>query len=375
MNTHLGITTRLSRLCKIVAMVGLLTLGVGDHLTAQSGPEQSKAVQLSALEIKLNELLAQFTEFNPEVVRLRKQIQRLKEEQLSPIAKNPDGASAEKVSSQEPAAALAMQTNDPRAFPAAATALPVVASAARVALTAANTPAEISPGISGLPPETANPAKAQPKKEPVFSPLPSDLLPTNATSKGNPSSALMAGANNSMETLDDKHRLAIGDKLSFRIVEDEEDPKPMIVTDSGELEVPYLGRFLAVGKSCKQLAHALKAELEKDYYYKATVIIAVDQMTKSRGNVYLVGAVRSPGPQPIPSDEVLTVSKAILRAGSFTDFADKKAVKVTRKPAAGGEDQTYTVNVEVILEKGKSEADLALIPGDLIYVSERVIRF
>jgi protein involved in polysaccharide export with SLBB domain len=126
-----------------------------------------------------------------------------------------------------------------------------------------------------------------------------------------------------MEALDVKHKLAIGDVLSFRIVEDEEDPRRLIVTDSGELEVPYIGRFTAVGKTSKQLARELRTELEKDYYHQATVIIAVDVMARSRGKVYLVGPVRVPGPQEIPGDEVLTLSKAILRAGGFTDLADK----------------------------------------------------
>jgi polysaccharide export outer membrane protein len=181
---------------------------------------------------------------------------------------------------------------------------------------------------------------------------------------------------NSMDALDDQHKLAIGDRLSFRIIEDEEDPKPLLVTDSGDLEVPYLGRFPTVGRTCRQLARQLKAELEKEYYYQATVIIAVDVMTKSRGKVYLVGPVRMAGPQEIPSDEVLTLSKAILRAGGFGDYADKHKVRVTRKGgAAGGQDQVFTVDVAEILEKGKTESDFPLGPGDLIYVPERLIRF
>ena len=186
----------------------------------------------------------------------------------------------------------------------------------------------------------------------------------------------LTGVTNSMDTLDDKHKLAIGDRLSFRIVEDEEEPKPLLVTDSGDLEVPYLGRFPAAGKSCKDLARALKTELEKEYYFQATVIVAVDLMTKSRGKVYLSGPVRVPGPQEIPSDEVLTLSKAILRAGGFSDFADKHHVKVTRKGGpAGNEDKTYIVNVADILEKGKTDSDLTLEPGDSIYIPERSIRF
>lgn len=179
-----------------------------------------------------------------------------------------------------------------------------------------------------------------------------------------------------MEALDDQHKLAIGDRLSFRIIEDEDDPKPLFVTDSGDLELPYLGRFPAENKTCKQLACAIKAELEKEYYYQATVVVAVDIMTKSRGRVYLVGPVRVPGPQEIPSDEVLTLSKAILRAGGFNDYADKHNVKITRKGGARGSDkQTFIVNVADILEKGKTEYDVPLEPGDMILVPDRLIRF
>jgi polysaccharide export outer membrane protein len=181
---------------------------------------------------------------------------------------------------------------------------------------------------------------------------------------------------NSMDALDDTYRLAIGDRVIFQIKEDDDDPQLLTVMDSGDLQVPYIGPYPVVGKTCKELAQALKAELEKEYYYRATVIITVDLKTKSRGIVYLVGAVRAPGPQDIPSDEVLTVSKAILRAGGFTDYANQRDVKITRKGnTPGAPNQTFVVNVEEILEKGKFGADLPLKSDDLIYIPERLVRF
>ncbi len=202
------------------------------------------------------------------------------------------------------------------------------------------------------------------------------LTQTAAKPSATVSNASAAEASGGMKLLDDKHRLAIGDQISFRIVEDEEEPKTLTVMDSGELEVPYIGRYLAVGKTCKELAGQLKSALEKEYYYRATVIIAVNVMARSRGRVYLVGPVRLPGPQEIPSDEVLTLSKAILRAGGFTDFANKKDVKVTRQSKVpGGKDETFTINEGKVLEKGTTESDLPLEAGDLIYVPERLVRF
>jgi len=194
-----------------------------------------------------------------------------------------------------------------------------------------------------------------------------------------------------MDTLDDKHKLALGDRLSFRIVEDQEDPRetldtslnslsnikpPFFVTDSGDVEVPYIGRFPALGKTCKQLAGEIKIALEKKYYYQATVIIALDIVTKSAGRVYLTGQLRTVGAVEMPGDETLTISKAILRSGGFTEYADKRHVKLTRKnDPAGAKTKTSIVNVYDILEKGKSKADVTLEPGDLIFVPSRLITF
>ncbi|HUZ07731.1 MAG TPA: polysaccharide biosynthesis/export family protein [Candidatus Paceibacterota bacterium] len=194
-------------------------------------------------------------------------------------------------------------------------------------------------------------------------------LPANASASG---STNLPAAN----VLDDKYRLAIGDQLSFQILEDGDPPVHLVVTDSGDLQVPYIGRYPAVGKTCKQLAQELKVELEKEYYKHATVIVAVDLKPESRGKIYLVGAIRAPGPEDISSDEVLTVSKAILRAGGFTDSADEKHVKVTRSTGTGtGGDKTFIVNVKQILENGKTADDLPVQPGDLIFVPERMIQF
>lgn len=178
---------------------------------------------------------------------------------------------------------------------------------------------------------------------------------------------------NSMDVLDNKYRLKIGDSVNFQVIEDEDDPKPLVVTDSGDLIVPYIGRYPASGKSCKELAEELKVELEKKYYFKATVIVSVNSKT-TQGIIYLVGGVKAPGPLEIPRDDTLTVSKAILRAGGFDDFADEKHVRITRK-SQGGTNEVLTVNVSAVLDDGETSKDMQAQPGDLIYVPEKTIRF
>ena len=218
---------------------------------------------------------------------------------------------------------------------------------------------------------------------PIYEPSTNVLqaaMSTNAA-RLNTATPLPAGTNspaalstNGMDVLDDEYHLAIGDRISFQIDEDEDDPKLLTVMDSGDLEIPYIGRYPAEGKTCKQLAYELKATLEKEYYYRATVIISVDLKAKSRGKVYLVGAVRLPGPQDIPNDEPFSLSKAVMRAGGFTDFADGRHVQVTRSIPGQG-DKIFAVNVQDVLQNGKIDSDMKLEPGDLIYIPEKLVHF
>jgi polysaccharide biosynthesis/export protein len=175
---------------------------------------------------------------------------------------------------------------------------------------------------------------------------------------------------NSMTVLDDKKRLGSNDYVSFRVVEDRDNESQHLrVNDNGELEVPYIGLVPASGKSCKELAYNVKAALEREYYYHATVIIAVDRVSeKSRGKIYVYGQVKGQGPQEIPADETYTVSKAIIRAGGFADFANKRKVKLTRK---GGQD--VVVDLKRVIEEGHSDEDVVLQPDDQIYVPQRLI--
>jgi polysaccharide export outer membrane protein len=198
------------------------------------------------------------------------------------------------------------------------------------------------------------------------SPMPS--IPKAAAVEQPTTSTVMR--TNSMTALDDKKRLGSNDYVSLRVVEDRDNEfQRLRVNDNGELEVPYIGLVPAAGKSCKELAYNVKAALEREYYYHATVIIALDHVSeKSRGKVYVYGSVKGQGPQEIPADESYTVSKAIIRAGGFGDFANKRKVKVTRK---GGQD--FVVDLKRVIEEGHSDEDLVVQPDDQIYVPQRLI--
>ncbi len=214
---------------------------------------------------------------------------------------------------------------------------------------------------------------------------------------------------NSMEVLNDTLKLGSGDRVSLRIVEEKKtEPYALFVSDTGEIEVPHIGRVQALDKTCKQVAYEIKPLLERDYFVKATVIIGIDLVgTKSRGKVYLTGQVRSPGVLELLPGDPMTVSQAILRANGVGDFADKRNIRLVRRkdglPVATAEvlkrtqpkkkesfwknpfakkkeepnrsTDTFIVDLVEILEKGHLERDPLLKVGDLIYVPERLINY
>ncbi|MGD1086429.1 MAG: polysaccharide biosynthesis/export family protein [Verrucomicrobiota bacterium] len=197
---------------------------------------------------------------------------------------------------------------------------------------------------------------------------------TNTSAGGgsnSPSPPSILGAT-SAYALDDKHVLQPGDKISFQILEDRDPPVQLKVADSRELEVPYIGRFNVAGKTCKVLAGELKPLLEKDYYYQATVIIGLDSVNSIRGSVFVWGQVNKQGPVDLLFDQKLTVSKAILKAGGFSDFADKKHVKVMR---AGATNTPVEINIQDVLDNGHSEKDIILDPDDSVLVPQRGVIF
>lgn len=190
---------------------------------------------------------------------------------------------------------------------------------------------------------------------------------TNASLTTNRVETFFARVPNSQPVvLDNQHTIRPGDKLSFRVDEDREEAKPLVVTDSGEIELPQpFGRFYASGKTCKALAQEIKVALEKDYYKQATVRLGLDTINNVRGKAYIFGQISKPGPVNIPVDSKLKLSQAILLAGPPLQWAKLSAVRVVR---AG---KTTVVDLDAIMNKGRAEKDLLLEPDDWVVVPER----
>ena len=77
--------------------------------------------------------------------------------------------------------------------------------------------------------------------------------------------------------------------------------------------------------------------------------------------------------EPATGREIWRYDARVNPRGGFGDFANRKSVQIVRKTPTGN--RTFRVNMENVLEKGKTEEDVTLEPEDFIIVPQRAINF
>lgn len=174
------------------------------------------------------------------------------------------------------------------------------------------------------------------------------------------------------------HVIAPGITISISVDEDHSLNRAYLIPISGAIDYPPLGRIMVEGLTTDEVAQRIKEGLEKDYFQRATVTVAVESTLGGGGGaggvIYVIGNVNRPGPLLLPKDERFTVTKAIIAAGNFATFANGAKVQLIRYDKAGKKFITY-INVDRIMKRGEFEKDIQIQDGDWIVVPEKLINF
>ena len=169
-----------------------------------------------------------------------------------------------------------------------------------------------------------------------------------------------------------------GVSISVTVDEDHSLDHVYVVPISGAIDFVPLGRVQAEGLTADEVAQKIKEGLEKDYFQKATVTVAIESALATSGGaggvIYVIGNVNRPGPLLLPKDERFTVTKAIIAAGNFATFANGGKVQLIRYDKTGKKYLTY-IDVDRIMKRGEFEKDIQVQDGDWIIVPEKLINF
>jgi polysaccharide export outer membrane protein len=152
--------------------------------------------------------------------------------------------------------------------------------------------------------------------------------------------------------------LSKGDMLMIRFSDLISNPLPPIeqrIKENGTIMLMENQTFVAAGKTRGDLEQEIRARYVPNYYRQLTVNIELPERY-----YFVAGEVRSPN--KLIYTPPMTVLKAIAAAGGFTDFANKKNVKVTR---ADGHIETENC----VMALKNPTLDLFVYPGDTVHVS------
>jgi protein involved in polysaccharide export with SLBB domain len=128
------------------------------------------------------------------------------------------------------------------------------------------------------------------------------------------------------------------------------------VKEDGAITPPLIGTVVAGGKTAGDLQKEIQEKYNK-LYRNLTVTVLSQQRF-----YYVSGEVRSPGPKPYLGET--DIVKAISAASDFTDFANKRKVRLI---SADG--HTKIVNVRKAIED--PQYHVPVFPGDKIIVPRR----
>ena len=151
--------------------------------------------------------------------------------------------------------------------------------------------------------------------------------------------------------------IRVGDKITIRLtgVPDQGYFNEMQIPTSGDVTVPYLNQsFHAEGKTPGALGEEISDAYKSQQIYTNPVVTVLPE----ERYVNVGGDVRNPSRVVFTPDA--TVMSTINSCGGFTEYANKRAVRVLR-----GKQIIYVDCVKADLTPG---SDPAVYPGDEIYV-------
>jgi polysaccharide export outer membrane protein len=175
---------------------------------------------------------------------------------------------------------------------------------------------------------------------------------------------LFAAANISPSRSD--YLLGPGDLLEVKVFEAEKLNTTVRLSSRGEVSLPLLGEVNLQGKTAAEAERIIENKFKETYIKNPHVSIFVKEHYSQR--VTVVGEVKNPGTYDYPSRQRLL--DAIALAGGLTEKAGH-TIQVRRlEGMTHGTSQTYLVNLKELIKEGKTELNLNINGGDVIFVPE-----
>lgn len=167
---------------------------------------------------------------------------------------------------------------------------------------------------------------------------------------------------------DNTYIIGVDDQISVNVWRNADLSLTVPVRPDGRISTPLVGDIVASGKTPMQLANDIQRALTRFIREPNVSVIVVGLASHEYlSRVRITGAVRSPN--SLPYRKGMTVLDLVLAAGGPNDFAAPNRTILYRVNEAG-EPQRIKIKLNSLLKKGDVDANLPLLPGDILTVPE-----
>ena len=166
----------------------------------------------------------------------------------------------------------------------------------------------------------------------------------------------------------DAYQMSVGDTVNITVWKNPELSISAPIRPDGKIAMPLVGDVVAAGREPEELAADIRSQLSQ-YIVSPNVTVGLSGLQGHQflSRIRVTGAVGTN--MSMTYQQGMTVLDAVLEAGSVTGFADGNNTRLHRRTEEGGA-QSYTINLEDIMEDGDMTTTVLLLPGDIITVPE-----
>ena len=145
------------------------------------------------------------------------------------------------------------------------------------------------------------------------------------------------------------YHLSPGDIIKVHVMGQEDLSVEVPVSDTGEIIYPLLGELKVEGLTREETERLVYQKLKPDYLVEPVVSVTIVKYRQ----IFLQGQVKLAGPYPYTPG--LSLRRAILDAGGFTDLANQDKIYVVNEFEPQGKERQVDMNYQ-------------LKPGDIVTI-------
>lgn len=158
------------------------------------------------------------------------------------------------------------------------------------------------------------------------------------------------------------------DELTVHVWRNDELGASVQVRPDGRITTPLVSDMPAVGKTPTMLAEDIRLQLSQ-YISEPLVTVIVNKFAGTFSQqVRVIGATAQPA--SIPYRANMTLLDAMIAVGGLSEYAAGNRAKLIRFDRSTGSQREYGLRLADLLRRGESEANVMLMPGDVIIIPE-----